>query len=153
MAVTIICAVLPPFLIELHASGLQLYDVVRIIEKSLSKTDEDLVIRPSCQKRAQHYWKKNCRLNRCCMKVFSCCCVEDYMMASTPAVLSKNAGVDEDSEDDDDEENEKKTKNIIVVEIDPMLNAEKPTAEILRLKKELEKEGYSTVPRKMHGHL
>jgi hypothetical protein len=153
MAVTIICAVLPPFLIELHASGLQLYDVVRIIEKSLSKADEDLVIRPSCQKRAQHYWKKNCRLNRCCMKVFSCCCVEDYMMASTPAVLSKNAGVDEDSEDDDDEENEKKTKNIIVVEIDPMLNAEKPTAEILRLKKELEKEGYSTVPRKMHGHL
>ena len=52
---------------------------------------------------------------------------------------------------DDSSFSESQRKKVIVVEIDPMETAEKPKDEILRLRKELLKQGFTTKAVPMRG--
>ena len=63
---------------------------------------------------------------------------------------NKNDQNEEESSEDEDEEEFKKKK--VVIQVDPMSNAESPKEEMKRLRKALEKYGYSTEARKMNGH-
>ena len=81
-------------------------------------------------------------------------------MATNPSLKSKVGGGagaankndqnEEESSEDEDEEEFKKKK--VVIQVDQMSNAESPKEEMKRLRKALEKYGYSTEARKMNGH-
>ena len=160
MAITLLLSVLPPFLNELYCTSMQVLDVVRIFHQKLNKGEEVLVgSRPSCQKRMRRSFRRRRRaMHRMCSKVCRCC-VEDYM-ATNPSLKSKVGGGagaankndqnEEESSEDEDEEEFKKKK--VVIQVDQMSNAESPKEEMKRLRKALEKYGYSTEARKMNGH-
>jgi hypothetical protein len=158
MAVTLLASVLPPFLNELYCTSMQLLDLARITKMTWCES-EDVIVgsRPSCYKRWRRCFRRRRRaVRRTCSKVCQCC-VEDYMAAS-PSLGGGSAARGEipanrnESSDSEDEEGFQKKKKTVVIEVDPMSNAESPREEMKRLRKELEKYGYTTEARKMTGH-
>ena len=166
MIVFMVLAVVPPFFIEIQASVHQLLDAFRIIKKTCFPSGEqELIIRPSCQRR----WKKRMRLCRRKCSCWKWCCVEDYMVEQSGETGEKNeknekqdsGGSEEDSEADSDmdseeeeerEERRKQKKKIVVVDpLDIVDSVEHPTDEIVRLRKELAKQGFTIKATPMLG--
>jgi hypothetical protein len=156
--ITILFSVLPPLMYETLSSISQLNDFIRIMKKKMFKTNENLIFKKSFSYRMKKKYKLY--KNKCCKKCFCLkwCCVEDYM----------NDDVDKETKDKEEEEKKKEPQkksiydfeeeseesdvdDIIVVEEDPMKDAEDPKDEIIRLRKALKKQGFTTRAAPMLG--
>ena len=156
MIVLLLVTIIPPFVIELQAAALQMIEFVRIFKNKWMSKDDTFVIKRSCTYKMKKRYK---RLKRMTLKWCKCCkwcCVEDYMHEEKQKDASEGKKEEEEESEseydsDDSDFSERQRKKVIVVEIDPMETAEKPKDEILRLRKELLKQGFTTKAVPMRG--